>query len=204
MVVCNFCNKRESRARHFSLPFTCKECENNYKNYATDNSMITFMDKSGKEIKINNDTEIILEKTIDVNDYKDSLLASLYSQVEFLRNELNEKNLLIRTLIIRDREINYNDTNDGRYKEDVINDVSISANVDEPDGSRNDDSKLSEVEIEVIDVDTVDTDKDSLLANENVTIANDTSFLSVFNSTLQINNYIPNISEKNNDDEEFF
>ena len=166
--------------------------------------MITFMDKSGKEIKINNDTEIILEKTIDVNDYKDSLLASLYSQVEFLRNELNEKNLLIRTLIIRDREINYNDTNDGRYKEDVINDVSISANVDEPDGSRNDDSKLSEVEIEVIDVDTVDTDKDSLLANENVTIANDTSFLSVFNSTLQINNYIPNISEKNNDDEEFF
>ena len=43
-------------------------------------------------------------KTIDTDrDFKDVLLA-LYSQVEFLRNQLDEKDLLIRTLIIRDEE----------------------------------------------------------------------------------------------------
>ena len=38
------------------------------------------------------------------NDFKDALLASLYGQVEFLRSQLEEKDLLIRTLIIRDNE----------------------------------------------------------------------------------------------------
>ena len=210
MVVCNFCDKRESRARRFSLPFTCKECENNYTNYATNTSVITFVDKSGKEIKVNNDTEIAVERTSDmnINDYKDSLLASLYSQVEFLRNELNEKKLLIRTLIIRDRELDYNDVNNDRQgmeKEDIINNMSISSNVSESDGSRNEDSMVSQVEIEVIDV---DTEKVSLGANENVTIANDTAFLSVFNSTLQVDDNMENISvngnEENKDDDEFF
>ena len=178
MVVCNFCDKRETRARLFSLPFTCKECENNCKNYATDASMITFVDKSGKEIKINNNTDIAIERTSDINmdDYKDSLLAALYSQVEFLRNELNEKNLLIRTLIIRDREIDYNDENDDLHKvmenEDAFNDTPSSVNLNESDGSRNDDSELSEIEVI-----HVDTETDSLEANVNVTIANDTSFL---------------------------
>ena len=39
------------------------------------------------------------DKTIDITDFKDALLASLYSQVE--RNQLEEKDLLIRTLIIQ-------------------------------------------------------------------------------------------------------
>ena len=79
MVVCNFCDKRETRARSFSLPFTCKECENNCKNYETDASMITFVDKSGKEIKINNNTDIAIERTSDINmnDYKDPPRCSL-------------------------------------------------------------------------------------------------------------------------------
>lgn len=33
--------------------------------------------------------------------FKDTLLASLYSQIEFLRSELQEKNILIRALLIR-------------------------------------------------------------------------------------------------------
>ena len=43
------------------------------------------------------------EKPIDTNDFKDALLASLYGQVEFLKSKLEEKDLLIRTLI-RDNE----------------------------------------------------------------------------------------------------
>ena len=38
MTVCNYCNKQETRARRFTLPFTCKECEQNQKNYQSETS----------------------------------------------------------------------------------------------------------------------------------------------------------------------
>ena len=50
---------------------------------------------------------------LNKDNYKDTLLASLYSQVELLRDELEEKNLLIRTLIIKDVQnysVNLSDT----------------------------------------------------------------------------------------------
>ena len=37
-----------------------------------------------------------------MNDYKDVLFASLYSQVEHLKGELEEKNILIRILFLQD------------------------------------------------------------------------------------------------------
>ena len=42
------------------------------------------------------------DKPIDITDFNDALLASLYSQVELLRNQLKEKDFLIQTLIIQD------------------------------------------------------------------------------------------------------
>ena len=54
-------------------------------------------------LKVNTEDELCIENIPTINTHeniKDALLASLYSQVEFLRNEINEKNLLIRTLII--------------------------------------------------------------------------------------------------------
>ena len=125
MVVGNYCNKQETCARRFTLPFTCKDCELNEKNYQTsNNAIITYISASGKEIQISEDSELSIhseksignsygvnsannignEKPIDNTDFKDALLASLYSQVEFLRNQFEEKDLLIRTLIIRDGE----------------------------------------------------------------------------------------------------
>ena len=108
MVTCNFCDKRMTRARSFSLPCTCTECLNNRSNYATSaNDDINYITSGGKSIVINSETELDIEieseKTnpVDSTDFKDALLASLYSQVEFLRNELSGKNLLIRALIIR-------------------------------------------------------------------------------------------------------
>ena len=65
-----------------------------------------YINESGKHIKINSNTEINIEarkpsgKTIDTYNSKDSPLSSLYSQVEHLRNELEDKHLLVRTLII--------------------------------------------------------------------------------------------------------
>ena len=50
------------------------------------------------------------EKPIDTNDFKDAFLASLYGQFEFLRSQLEEKYLLIRTLIIRDNVIRDNES----------------------------------------------------------------------------------------------
>ena len=82
-----------------------------YMNTQDDDNNITFIDGSGKKVVINSDTEFsILEdkdegdKPFDTNNIKDALLASLYSQVEFLKSQLEEKDLLIRTLIIKDNE----------------------------------------------------------------------------------------------------
>ena len=76
---------------------------------------------SGEYVDTSNDngsdSEIIeqntvFEKTLDAaTNFKDALLASLYAQVEFLKTELEEKNLLIRTLILKDSEVVCNDYN---------------------------------------------------------------------------------------------
>lgn len=42
------------------------------------------------------------------SDFKNSLLASLYSQVEFLRSEIQEKNLIIRRLMLRENDFHNN------------------------------------------------------------------------------------------------
>ena len=83
-----------------------------------------FLNSSGKEFPITTDSDLEIvniqaeksiessdvnnvhsdTKPVDTNDFKDALLASLYSQVEFLRDQLHEKDLLIRTLIIKESE----------------------------------------------------------------------------------------------------
>ena len=49
------------------------------------------------------------ESSIPINntDFKDALfmLASLYTQVEFLKTQLDEKDFLIRTLLIREGDV---------------------------------------------------------------------------------------------------
>ena len=127
MALCNFCNKRESRSRQFSTAYVCKEChndDNNYDfNYESNDDELIFVDASNKKYKINKDTELeilnITQSTtnenniastglpINIENFKEALLCSLYSQVEFLKSQLEEKDLLIRTLIIRDKDIEY-------------------------------------------------------------------------------------------------
>ena len=51
------------------------------------------------------DDNIKNESPINTENYKDILLSSLYSQVEFLRSQLEEKDLLIRTLIIKESDV---------------------------------------------------------------------------------------------------
>ena len=70
---------------------------------------------------------------LDSTDFKDALVASLYSQIEVLRNELTEKNLLIRTLIIRCGE---NEIYENELRVNVLN--------------RNDDSNESNGDISEI------------------------------------------------------
>ena len=77
---------------------------------------------SRKQVKINKDENIQIEHTPIFNStesYKDALLASLYSQVEFLRNELEEKNLLIRTLIIKESDVYNYDANNSAISNDI-------------------------------------------------------------------------------------
>ena len=69
----------------------------------SENENINQIDPSNTEATTSN--EILLDDNDNSivkcsESYKDTLLASLYSQVSFLRDEIKEKNLLIRTLII--------------------------------------------------------------------------------------------------------
>ena len=110
MTICNYCEKRETRARKFSMPFTCDDCVNNDENYAIDDEdgIITYIDSSGKYININKETELDIEikndKPINTDDFKDALLACLYSRIEDLKDELAEKNFIIRTLLTKNCE----------------------------------------------------------------------------------------------------
>ena len=74
MTVCNLCDKRETHARNFSLPFTCKECEENSKNFssALSDDGITYIDGNGKHFKINSETEV--EKVTDISTEKEIVL----------------------------------------------------------------------------------------------------------------------------------
>ena len=60
---------------------------------------ITYVNLHGKNINLRNEISIE-EEVIKVDEsMKDSLLANLYATVEFLKNELEEKNYVIRTLL---------------------------------------------------------------------------------------------------------
>ena len=56
---------------------------------------ITYIGLNGKNIDATTKMPIIIEK----EDFKDSLLANLYSTVEFLKNEVKEKNDIIKILL---------------------------------------------------------------------------------------------------------
>ena len=101
MTNSNFCGIRQSRNRPFANAYVCNKCHDNKDNYCEDSDDIIFLDSNNKHIVIDSDTEIDIENCednnsspIDTNDFKDALLASLYAQVEFLKNQLEEKGLI--------------------------------------------------------------------------------------------------------------
>ena len=92
---------------------------------------LCFVVSGGKQINItsDDDIDIITENAFNSNNsYIDALLASLYSQVEFLRNEIEGKNLLIRTLIIKESDV-YNCVN--WSAQNTTSDTSNSSSTDE-------------------------------------------------------------------------
>ena len=59
------------------------------KNQCNLSDKVTFIDSSGKLISLNESTGLPLISNLCTNEsHKDTLLTSLYSQIEFLRNEL--------------------------------------------------------------------------------------------------------------------
>ena len=77
----------------------CPHVKNETMKLVNDNVITYYIDASRKHIKLNSDTAI---GTTNI-DFKDVFLASLY------RNQLEEKYLLIKTLIINDGEIQLKD-----------------------------------------------------------------------------------------------
>ena len=132
MVLCNFCNRKETRNRPFANGFTCLDCLNNTDNYldtydeTTTCDDIIFISSEGKKIITDESMELNLihekddakkyisphNSPINSNDFKDSLLASLYTQLEFLKqiivekdHQLEECNLHIRALLTRESDV---------------------------------------------------------------------------------------------------
>ena len=80
-----------------------------------------------------NTNDNALKSLIDTENFKDALLASLYSQVEFLRTQIVEKDLLIRSLIIKESDIfNYESSRNVEVKNMVISNCR-DVNVNESD-----------------------------------------------------------------------
>ena len=138
MSSCSICGRKATRA-HPLNDNICKNCSQkiNDKDYHLDlRNSITSIDSVQEDdiLDVINDlyetctkpNGIELNSNLDQTDnavtmqtkydYKDSLLASLYSQVEFLRGEIEENNLLIRTLILREGDVSRY-----RYTDDQIN-----------------------------------------------------------------------------------
>ena len=118
MTICNYCERRETRSNIFPMPFTCNQCKNDRANYINteidyDDDIITYIDANNKHININSNTELNIEliddKPIDTNNFKDALLACLYSRVDDLKNELAEKNFIIRSLVIKKCEVEHHE-----------------------------------------------------------------------------------------------
>ncbi len=174
MTICNFCGIRESRNRPFHNPYVCNDCRDNEDNYCEAGDDIIFIDTSNKNIKINSDTEIDIvnavkedndSKLIDTTDFKDALLASLYAQVEFLRNQIEEKDLLIRTLIINENDVYIGNREQSHTSTNGLpteNDVCLAQNDDDisSDESSNETSDVENISINTT-VNSEDTNDDT-------------------------------------------
>ena len=135
MSNCSICSRKITRKRQLYLNTEiCLQCIKNINDYISEENNLTdafnqstedtlnssllsiineedliYIDGIGKTVSITDDTDlnIISENNIDVlNNHKDALLASLYTQVTFLKTEIEEKNMLIRTLIFKDHHVN--------------------------------------------------------------------------------------------------
>ena len=72
-----------------------------------ENDEIFMIHFASKEVKLTEEINIEVEPKpmFCMDNYKDAILVSLYSQLDFLKNELKEKNLPIHTLIIREPDV---------------------------------------------------------------------------------------------------
>ena len=86
-------------------------------NYDINNNRVTFIGAFHKRYEISSYTDLDIvnpcnNNNIDVPDnvpinrdnYKDVLLASLYMQVEYLKTQISEKDLFIRSILIKEQE----------------------------------------------------------------------------------------------------
>ena len=69
MILCNFCQRKETCNRYFSLPFTCEECEKNKSNYVnSDNAVNSYVNEiiyvDGKGNKCTDNDNTILKQRI--------------------------------------------------------------------------------------------------------------------------------------------
>ena len=82
----------------------CNECHNNTANYDINDNKVTFIDAFHKRYEISSDTEIDIANPCNNNNVDvPCLLASLCTQVEYLKTQISEKDLLIRTLLIKEQ-----------------------------------------------------------------------------------------------------
>ena len=138
------------------------ECENNLtlasihdennsqETQSSMNDTDEIVDADGKcidvDVCIDEKFKLELENTFNTKDnYKDALLASLYSQVEFLR-ELEGKDLLIRSLIIKDSDVyNYSINADRTISSSLPYSDDESIKTSEPSQELDDDASFKDL-----------------------------------------------------------
>lgn len=118
MPVCSICGTVKTKLNPGDL---CKDC---FKNELRDET-----DKTKLPISVDEHTNIPITINDKINtdrDWKDSLLCNLYSNIEFLKNELMEKNDMIKQLIALQNNILRSERNNKNSNVDNSSDDSSS------------------------------------------------------------------------------
>lgn len=74
-------------------------------------------------------------EAIDINDYKDAMLANLYTQVETLRHQLDEKNVVIQRLVEK-KKIQDKQLGKSKILTEIVGSGAIPSNNDRENGER--------------------------------------------------------------------
>ena len=167
-----------------------------------DEENLVYIDLAGQ--KINTSSDIPIDN--EIISCEDSLLANLYSTVEFLKKQIEEKDFLIRTLLLKDGEsysVMYPEVSRSNYKFQIDSMETSSEKTSNDDSYRTLDDTfqtLSEATIDTLENSEI-SQAESIEFNYERQVTNDSQMNTSGNNVIK-NNTVNDIVIENSTNEE--